>query len=204
MIEHIIPLTMKYKPLLSFIAIIAMAGGLLVTFNVGSSPQTNKFSESSGMLGHIELVAKDSDGNIKAYRQTDNIIVNVGKSCAAIHIFGVPTGSNGTGTACGGQLVNPFNLMAIGTSTTAAQATDTALVAQVGSRVNNGTMTLINSTANAPYVILQDTFRPNAAIAEAGIFDSATGGHMFARQQFTPISLGATDTLTVTWRISLN
>lgn len=195
---------MKYKLLVPFIAIIVTTGGLLGTFIIGGPTQANKFSESSRMLGHIELVAKDSDGNIKAYRQVDNIVVNVGKSCAIIHIFGIPTGSNGTGTACGGQFVNTFNLVAIGTGTTAAQATDTSLIAQVGSRANNGTMTLINSTSNAPYVILQDTFRPNTTISEAGIFDSATGGHMFARQQFTPISLGATDTLTVTWRVTLD
>ncbi len=198
---------MKSKLLVPFgIAIFAVAGLLLNSGGFTTVSQANKLTESPFMLGHIELIAKDNNGNIKAYRQTDNLVVNTGKSCAAVHIFGVP--ANGTATACGGQTAAAFNAIGIGTATAAVAAGDTALGAQSGSRATNGTFTLINATANAPYYSLQTTFRPGAStIAESGIFDqvaTGAGSHMFAHQTFTGIALGATDTLTVTWRVTLS
>lgn len=199
---------MVKKLLVPFIAVIvAISGILLSTGSVGVSPQANTLSEGPSFLGHVELVAKDANGNIKAYRQTDNLVVNQGKMCAAVNIFGVP--NNGTqNTACGGVTTNHFTFVAVGTSTLGPAATDTTLGAQVGSRATTGNVTsgysFINSTASTPTYSIQSTFRPNAAIGEAGLFDSATGGHMFAHQTFTAISLGSTDTLTVTWRVSLS
>ncbi len=201
--------SMTTKLLVPFIvAIVAISGILLNTGSIGVSPQANTLSESPLFLGHIELVAKDASGNIKAYRQTDNLVVNQGKMCAAINIFGVPNNST-QNTACGGVTTNHFTYVAVGTSTASPTATDTSLGAQVGSRATgtNGTTnnySFINSTASSPTYSIQQQFRPNANIAEAGIFDAATGGHMFAHQQFTAITLGSTDTLTVTWRISLS
>ncbi len=201
----------KSKLLIPFgIAIFAVAGLLLNSGGFTTVTQANKLTESPFMLGHIELIAKDNNGNIKAYRQTDNLVVNTGKSCAAVHIFGVPTNSTQS-TACGGQTAAAFNAIGIGTATAVA-AGDTALGAQVGSRAqNNGTSSasLINATTpSTPYYSLQDQFRPGVStIAESGIFDqvaTGTGSHMFAHQTFTGITLGATDTLTVTWRVTLS
>ena len=69
-------------------------------------------------LGHVELVAKDADGNIKAYRQTDNIVVNIGKTCAAERIFGAS--GNSTGACAGGATA--FDWIGLGTSGTAETA----------------------------------------------------------------------------------
>jgi len=200
------------KLLVPFIAaVVAISGILLSTGSLGASLQPTTLSENPMFLGHIELVAKDVNGDIKSYRQTDNLVVNVGKSCAAVQIFGNPT--NGTqSTACGGPTRNAFTFIAIGTATASPAAGDTALGAQVGGRANNGTYSLENGTAGAiganaanPVYAIQTTFHPTAnTIAEAGIFDASTNGHLFAHQQFTGISLAASDTLTVTWRVSMN
>ena len=199
---------MAKKLLVPFIAaVIAISGILLSTGSVGVSPQASTLSASPSFLGHIELVAKDANGNIKAYRQTDNIVVSVGKNCAAVNIFGVP--GNSTGTACGGVTTNQFKYVGVGTGTNAATVSDTGLQLQVGNgtnvRASNGTYTLINTTASTPTYSIQSVFKPNANIAEAGIFDqNSYKGHMFARQTFTAINLGSSDTLTVTWRVTLS
>ena len=203
---------MNTKLLVPFIvAVVAISGILLSTSSIGPSSQASKLSDSPMFLGHIELVAKDTNGNIKAYRQTDNLVVNTGKSCAAVAIFGLPTNGSQT-TACGGVSTNKFTQIAIGVATAAPAAGDLALGSQTGGRATNGTYSLVNGTTGAlgasatnPFYSIQTTFHPTAVnIAEAGIFDAGTNGHMFAHQQFTAISLAASDTLTVTWRITLN
>lgn len=50
-----------------------------------SAPQS---PELVGMLGHVEYKVQDFDGNIVAYMQNDNIVVNDGEDCAAASIFG--------------------------------------------------------------------------------------------------------------------
>lgn len=197
------------KLLVPFIAaVVAISGILLSTGSLATSLQPTKLSEDPMLLGHIELVAKDINGNIKAYRQTDNLVVNTGKSCAAVLIFGAPTNGTQSTTTCGTTMRN----IAIGTATAAPAAGDTALGAQVGGRATNGTYSLENSTSGAtgspasnPTYAIQTTFHPTAVtVAEAGIFDAGTNGHMFAHQQFTGISLASSDTLTVTWRVTMN
>jgi hypothetical protein len=193
----------NYKMLIPFgIAILAVGGIILGTSGLTSVSPANKLSDNAMFLGHVELVAKDPDGNIKAYRQTDNIVTFVGKNCAAVRIFGAPT--NGTqGTDCGGG-ANTMNWIGIGTGVTAEAATDTALTTPSGARVQDTVKGIINGTTVNPYVTLQQTFTPGAVtIAEAGLFDAVANAHMFAHKTFTGIGMGATDTLTVTWRITL-
>jgi hypothetical protein len=195
----------NYKMLIPFgIAILAVGGILIGTSGLTTVSTANKLSDGSMFMGHVELVAKDSNGDIKAYRQTDNIVTYVAKNCAAIRIFGAMGGGNATqATACGGA-TSTFNWIGLGTGTATELATDPGLTAASGSRSQDTTKGLINGTNVNPYVTLQQTFTPGAVtIAEAGVFDASSGGHMFAHKTFTGIPLGATDTLTVTWRITL-
>ena len=94
---------------------------------------------------------------------------------------------------------------------TPADAAQTALVAELPAgasyeRVQDGTAQYTTSGGNK--VILSVTFLPNQAtgtLRESGIFDSASGGNMLARQTFVQeIQKAATDTLTVTWTITLS
>jgi hypothetical protein len=165
--------------------------------------------EQTGFVGNAVLVQKDPDGNIKAYRQTDNIITNVGKSCAAMELFGQAT-TNTTGsqqTMCGGGGANSglFNYVGIGTSGTSEAVGDTSITGGL-TRAQDTGVGLVNGT-NTYAIIQPAAFTGIAAtIQEAGLFDAGgtAGNHMFARKTFTSIVLTASDSLTVTWRISLS
>lgn len=201
--------------ILAVFAIVATAG-TLTSFNVFSTPSSSldtQSSDNSGgmkMLGHLEIVAKDPNGNIKAYRQTDNLVTAVGKSCVGVRIFGA-NNTNATTSTCGGyRNTGKFSIVAIGTGTAAESVASTGLTANFENG-GNGTTGLMNSTTGTPaiYSVIQRQFTANASasIAESGLFDAggngfAASGHMFARKTFTAISLNNLDTLTVTWRIT--
>lgn len=193
------------------ISLSAVVSVLFATGALGFETQDGEpiIYEQTGFVGHLVLVQKDTDGNIKAYRQTDNIITNVGKACAAMEIFGQGT-SNTTGsqqTMCGGGGANSglFNYVGLGTSSTSEAAGDTALGAATGSRGQDTGVGLINGTGPTYAIIQPASFTGiSATIAESGLFDASTGGHMFARKTFTGIPLTSSDTLTVTWRVSLS
>ncbi len=64
---------------LMLVAIVAVASGGLLTLveqDVQATPSAT--SESGQIIGHVTLVLTDEDGNIKAYRQTDNAVYNNG------------------------------------------------------------------------------------------------------------------------------
>jgi hypothetical protein len=194
----------KLPAIFAVIALVAATGTLSELNGLStSSTSLGKTSEGLKMLGHVEIVAKDSSGNIKAYRQTDNIVTNVGKSCVGVRLFG-GNGSQSTGdnTACGGSTQTAkFSWIGLGTSTQAEAATDTALITPFENR-GAATTGLINGTNT--YNTIQRTLLANGTgtISESGLFDASSGGHMFARKQFTGIGLNSLDTLTVTWRIT--
>ena len=72
------------------------------------------------MLGHIEVIHADSEGNILGYQQTDNIIVNDGKNCTAMLLFGGTThnlpGGEGCRAATASGLGN-YNVIGVGNGT---------------------------------------------------------------------------------------
>ena len=144
----------------------------------------------------------DESGNVKDERHFDNLIVSAGVEGVASRI--APHDGPVNSSA-------PYNYIALGTSNTAADAAQTALVAELPSgasyaRVQDATAQYTTSGGNK--VILSVTFLPNQAtgtLRESGIFNAASGGNMLARQAFAAeIQKAATDTLTVTWTITLS
>jgi len=193
---------------LSAVVSVLFATGALGFATQDSEPITY---EQTGFVGNAILVQKDPDGNIKAYRQTDNIITNVGKSCAAMELFGQAT-TNTTGnqhTMCGGGGANSglFNWVGIGTGSGAEAVGNTSITTTI-SRLQDTGVGLVNGTNT--YAIIQPAAFGNtidADIQEVGLFDSAgtaSEGHMFARKVITLINMDSGDSLTVTWRISLS
>ena len=47
------------------------------------------------------------------------------------------------------------------------------------------------------------TMTGSALVKEVGLFDASADGNMFARQQFNVLSLVATDTLQITWTVTI-
>ena len=203
-----------------FGAMFAIAVGTLgvshisaTTFGLaGDLPTT---SDTTKIQGHITLVATDPDGHIKAYRQTDNIVVNRGADCVTRLLFGGNSVGRGAGSGTGnciGTLTAPWTTIAIGTTATAEAATDKALGSEILSGTDAGlaravgTVTYTNATTGTSVAVITNQFTASTSqtVAESGLFNGTTvsTAGMFAHKAFTGIALVSGDKLTVTWTVN--
>src|SRR6266850_5301696 len=93
--------------------------GLNGVFSIPSGIVTTTTDANAGvnLLGHVTVIVNGQDGEIKAYRQMDNIVTLVGRTCASASIFGnQPQCTAGT-----------FQYIAIGTATQTELSSDTGL-----------------------------------------------------------------------------
>lgn len=211
------------------VALMVVAGFFTATvtglFNVQAT-QIAKSGTTAGayMSGHVTTILTDSEGNVKQYRQSDNVITNNGENCVSKLLFqddGTAAGlGSATGTGvCVGSLNSPWTVIAIGTGTGKANGTDTSLGNELsGSGLSSGRATMLwtspgqNSTGSAgdsqAKVQLSKTFTntgTSVQVSESGLFNDTTTStnSLFARQNFTAIGLGNGDSLTVQWTISI-
>lgn len=194
------------------VGVLGMSHISATTFGLaGDVPTTNQ--DGMKITGHITLVATDPNGNIKAYRQTDNIVVNEGADCVTKLLFGGTTGTGrGTGTGtntCVGSANTPWTIIAIGTGTTTEAATDRALKTELtsgGLGRATGTVTYTNATTGTSVATISNQFSSTttAAVTESGLFNDTNGnaGVMFAHKVFSAINLVSGDKLTVTWTVN--
>ncbi len=195
----------------------ANASGLIGFKSTDSKAQTGAY-----MTGHVETILRDADGNIKEYRQSDNLITNTGENCVLKLLFqddgsGGGLGS-GTGTTyCTGSLNSPWHVIALGTGSTAVNGTNYVLVSETSAtglgRAVATTKTWNNSTAQASTgnanIVMAKTFTNTSGgtvtVSESGLFNSTTiaGSGMFARQTFSGIAVNNNDSLTVQWTVSV-
>ena len=154
-----------------------------------------KMISSVGLKGWITIIVRDKDGNIKQKIDIHNVITNSGKAYTAGLLGGINTA--------------PFEYIAIGTGTTAASASDTALqneIARKQATVSQTTTSVTNDTLQ-----LQATFSSSdglsgtSNVSESGVFNASSGGTMLCRQTFSAISVNwdAGDTLQITWKIQV-
>ncbi|TAK19875.1 MAG: hypothetical protein EPO37_04175 [Nitrosarchaeum sp.] len=197
-------------------AIVATSAGFLgFSFASNQSSPNQPLITSAMMNGHIQLVVTDSDGQIKAYRQTDNAITTKAENCVAKILFKGP--SSGTGNGCTGALNSPFTYIAVGTGTGSESNTNTELGTELATsgltRALATTVTITNSTtggtgSSAASVLVSKAFSVSGtqSITEAGLFnETAASGTdaMFARKVFSAVSVANGDTLTVQWTINI-
>lgn len=185
-------------------AIIAVGFGIYGVSEI-SDTQSPAPSDSSFMTGHLTLTAYDENGNVKAYVQTDNIVLNTGDNCISVAIF-----DHDSGTTC---TAADFDFIAIGigaNATTPKEAwvdplpitwdASIAAASVVATEVTTGTggaVTLLTATFSNV-----DANIDEAAIRTAG--GSGSAGNALAYQQFTEIVLGTADDLTVEWTITID
>jgi len=146
-------------------------------------------SEDLGIRGHVRVEVRDSiTGELKDWTESDNLIVTVGKNGIADQLIASPT-------------INKPSHMAVGTGSTAPAAGDTALGAEIDRNA------LTSKTRSTNVVTMVGDWAAgdatNSAIAEAGIFDAASTGNLYARATFTAINKGASDTLSITWTFTI-
>ena len=196
----------------------ANASGLIGFKSADSNAQAGAY-----MTGHVETILRDADGNIKEYRQSDNLITNNGENCVLKLLFqddgsGGGLGS-GTGTGrCTGSLNSPWHVIALGTGgATAVNGTDYILATETSAtglaRAVATTKTWTNSTAQAStgsaQIVMAKTFTNTSGgtvtVSESGLFNSTTpaGSGMFARQTFSGIAVNNNDSLTVQWTVNV-
>jgi hypothetical protein len=174
------------------------ANGIIATpFSIADTV-VNTMDSGMDMKGHVTIAVYNPDGTIKAYRQMDNIVVDTGKTCTGAKLFGSVSGE------C---QPNTYNFIAIGIGTgTDTTSSLTSIQNQLGSRVQDTSNVLTNSTGTGATSSLSSvfsSFTSSSAIAESGLYDAASGGHMFARKGISPVvNVQSGDSLTVTWTIT--
>ena len=141
------------------------------------------------VTGDVTLTLTDEKGNLKARQEIKNLVVNAGLTFINQRMLGTS------------QAV--MSHMALGSGTNAAAAGDTALQTQVGNRE-----TLDAAVNDSPGVITYtSTFEPGdatGALTEAGIFNAGTSGNMLCRTKFDVVNKSSTDTLAITWVVTIS
>ena len=138
------------------------------------------------LKGKLDIKLYDEFGMLKEHREVPNLVVTTGLNNIAERLV---TGATAV-----------MSYMAVGTSSTAPVLGQTTLVAQ------SATVALTSTSVAGSAVSYVASFPAGtgtALLTEAGIFNNSSGGVMLARSLFTAIDKGSSDTLTITWTITL-
>ena len=119
-------------------------------------------------------------------QETNNLVVTAGKNWVADRM-------NDANTV--------MTHMALGTGTNAAAAGDTTLQTELDRNALSSTTVSTNTIAYACTWAAGDG---TGAITEAGLFDAASSGDMLARTVFSVVNKGASDSITITWTITIS
>lgn len=169
------------------------------------SQESVKISETSGMMmGHVVLTVVDENGNVKAYRQTDNLITNTGIASLAGLFFEDIAGATageashiivGTGGETAAAYTSTGSDLITAITGGACARQDAAFTVQTAAA--NGDTT-IRGTASFTGSSCDD-----ASIDEAVLYNDLTAGEALARTVFTAVTTTASDTLNITWDYTL-
>ena len=94
------------------VAIGSLSYGIYATSSTTSLPKANNAAMT--ILGHVEYTVRGPDNQVKAYVQSDNLVVNQGDNCVAQRLFNPQ--NNVTNTGCSGFTVG-YNFIGIGNKT---------------------------------------------------------------------------------------
>jgi len=209
----------NYTILATVVMAIIGVGGIIGTtsgfsFTSPTSSQGNSPAEQSAFEGHVTVIAKHPDGTVYAYRQSDNTVTQVGKTCAGVALFGT-NGTAGT-IQCGGAGTNKFQYVSVGDSAAALGDGYVFLNSEVQRQIENVGIGTTNATSGGKAVsdVVATLTMANGSktLAESGLHDGAgthtAGGvpssHMFSRLLISPtIAVNNGDQVTVRWTISL-
>jgi len=183
----------------SVIALAAIIGLSTATALNQESSISTLDANNAKISGHFTFVVTNEFGEVTQYAESDNLVVAVGNDCMGDLVFGTTLG-----TACG-----LFDFIAIGTGSTAPVEGNTAMETPIGgcARVQDATVAGDTATPGEITVTIESTFSgatcASAGISEAGVFDALTTGNLMARSLLGPVTLGAADSLTVTYNIKI-
>ena len=133
--------------------------------------------------GELHIVLKDEQGNVKEERVCNTVTTN-GKYCIADQLLASPS-------------LNKPTHMAVGTGSPAANALGTELDrnAFTTKTRNNAVVTMVGDWAAGD---------GTGALTEAGLFDANSVGNMICSASFSAINKGASDTLSISWALTIS
>ena len=197
----------KYA-LLGVVAIASILGTYAITTTTMAPTTYSTVTNSENMpylVGHVTLVVADSDGNIKNYQQTDNLVTNQGLECALDVIFDVTGGCDSLGD---------FNHIALANNGTANDVSktdqDSSFTVEVARSQAADTVTIAGFvvTITELFDVGDDDSGLDAGetVDRTGLFDSGTPGtaEMIAHADLSSTTVTAGDEITITWIITGN
>jgi hypothetical protein len=139
--------------------------------------------------GKVNVVVRDENGKVKEEFTVPNLVVDDGLEYIAARMVdaSIPTA---------------MSHMAVGTDNTAAGSSDTALGAEAA-RVAFDSAPSVTANSVA-YVATYPAGTGTAALTEAGILNAGSGGTLLCRTVFSVINKGASDSMTITWTITIS
>lgn len=171
--------------------------------------------DGASIMGHMEIIHTDSEGNILSYQQTDNAIVNQGRNCTMILLFG-----SAANTACNGENIGTYTVVGIGNGS--ALAVDTTVEVLNGEIADNnmaradGIVTVSEQSDASSHadtaigrISAQFTWLGGTTntVSQAGLFNqtSSTDDGTFALKDFpSNVAMNTNDQLTVNWDITID
>lgn len=144
------------------------------------------FTESVNVKGNLEVILLDENGNKKDYRKVNNLVVAVGKDVIASRLVG--------------NTLAIMSHMAVGSSSTTAVTSQTALGTELG-RVALDSSTRASNTIT--YVATFPAGTGTGSITEAGILNASSSGNMLCRTVFGVVTKASGDTVVITWNVTV-
>ncbi len=137
------------------------------------------------IIANVDIVLRGADGFIKDERHIHNTVTTLGKTHVADRLASTPSEA-------------AMGWMAIGTGTGGTTALTTELD-------RNAHTSYTHTDAVVTYVGDWAAGDGTGAITEAGIFNLVTiGGTMFVYSSFSVVNKGASDTLKITWTVTIS
>ena len=145
--------------------------------------------------GWYEITIKDVNGKIKDTWTVDNLITNAGLAQLAL--------------LSGDASATPFTYLALGTGTTAAAASQTALVTEIvdsGLARAVGTVSRITTTVANDTLQIVYTWTPSGTktIEEVGVFNAASVGTMLSRAVTGANAVVSGDQYIITYKLKFS
>ena len=144
------------------------------------------FTESVSLKGNLEVILLDQNGIQKDYRKIENLVVAVGKQIIAARLVG-------------NTIAIPSH-MAIGTDSTAAATSQTALGGELGRVVLDSTARVSNVLT---YVATFPAGTGTGALTEAAILNASSTGNMLCRTTFSVVNKAVGDSIVITWNVTV-
>ena len=138
-------------------------------------------------IGDVTLVLRDCDGKIKEKQEFHNLVVTTGCELIASRLSD--------------QTIPAPSHMAIGSGTVEPTKADRTL----GSELHRNGFS-VGATRNGAQVTYKAVFgagEGTGAVTEVGIFNAETDGTMLNRATFAVVNKAPTDSLEITWNLTI-